>query len=83
MVSLRLKVDTILGMVCVKCGFSDKRALEIDHVNDDGAEDRRKGSKNRATLHRRVIANPVRYQRLCSNCNNIKEYERVNGVTVL
>ena len=35
-VKLRLSVLEKYGSKCVKCGFSDSRALQIDHVNGGG-----------------------------------------------
>ena len=32
----RLKVIDSLGGRCSRCGFNDVRALQIDHVNNDG-----------------------------------------------
>ncbi len=29
-----------MGNKCVKCGFSDPRALQIDHINGDGMDNR-------------------------------------------
>ena len=33
---VRAKALDHLGNVCVRCGFSDPRALQIDHVNGNG-----------------------------------------------
>lgn len=74
--SLEAKVDALLGSKCRNCGFADFRALAIDHINNDGKKDR--GARSR--LYRHVIKNPARYQRLCFNCNQIKEFERVHAV---
>lgn len=66
---------------CVQCGFSDIRALCLDHINDNGAEERLKlGSKNiagtRFATWVRKQGFPKGYQTLCANCNLIKEIER-------
>ena len=69
---------------CVRCGFNDPRALQIDHINDDGADQRREvgGSRTSAgtTFYRWLRRNkyPDGYQVLCANCNWIKEIERRN-----
>jgi len=68
-------------LACVLCGFSDERALCIDHINNDGAEHRRRVlGKNspdpRIYLWLRINHYPEGYQTLCSNCNTIKEVER-------
>jgi predicted restriction endonuclease len=72
----RVEVLKGYGNRCALCGFSDTRALVIDHVNDNGAEERR--NEKTEKFYRRIIANnfPPEYQVLCSNCNSIKEFER-------
>ena len=67
------------GKKCVVCGFSDERALAIDHINNDGYKDR-KLSKSISQIRRRVLDNLERYQILCFNCNQIKriEHEKEN-----
>jgi hypothetical protein len=72
----RQKVLLILGNKCCKCGFSDWRALQVDHINGCG-------SKNRLNRHRSmkdVVDHPEKYQLLCANCNWIKKYESPNEV---
>ena len=70
---LRAEVFQALGDKC-SCGFSDHRALQIDHRYGDGASERKKlGTSSR--FYRHVLANPKRYQLLCANCNWIKRYE--------
>jgi hypothetical protein len=66
---------------CDWCGFSDIRALCIDHVNNNGAEERRRlKDKTFAgrNFYKWLIDNnfPEGYQILCANCNLIKEIER-------
>ena len=36
----------ILGGVCVKCGFSDVRALQIDHINGGGFKAKKAVTRN-------------------------------------
>lgn len=76
---LRMKVLRALGGKCVYCGFSDFKALEIDHVEGGG-------NKEIRSLHRYAYLNHVlsevkkgsrKYQLLCSNCNSIKRYEKM------
>jgi predicted Zn-ribbon and HTH transcriptional regulator len=57
---------------CRTCGFSDWRALHIDHVNSDGKDERLPEHK----LYPKVRLQPERYQVLCANCNWIKRYEK-------
>lgn len=73
----RLEVISALGGKCVKCGFSDWRALQIDHVNSDGAWERTMQSRSISAFHNKVIRekDKGRYQLLCANCNWIKRYK--------
>jgi RNase P subunit RPR2 len=73
----RKQIVEHLGGVCAKCGFSDPRALQIDHINGGGHEKRMEG-QYWFILYRDVLAdvNRERYQLLCANCNWIKRFER-------
>ena len=65
------------GGKCAKCGFSDRRALQIDHINGGGKREMKKmGCSLAFYLH--IIKNnfPPTYQILCANCNWIKRFER-------
>lgn len=72
----RDKVIDAYGGGCCKCGFKDRRALHIDHVNGDGSIDRKKHG-TALQMVRRIIKNhfPPEYQILCANCNCIKMFE--------
>lgn len=70
----RIALLEFLGGRCVRCGFSDWRALQIDHVNGGGAVDRATG-RSQGYVAKRVRANPSRFQVLCANCNSIKRVE--------
>ena len=74
----RMAALETLGKVCVKCGFSDIRALQIDHMNGGGQKEiKRLGSRTK--LYKLVIQSVLnkenKYQLLCANCNWIKRYE--------
>lgn len=71
--NLRKACLQLLGIVCKKCGFSDERALQIDHVNGGGYAERLR--LNTHQLYQRVLAHPEDYQTLCANCNWIKAFE--------
>lgn len=66
---------------CVKCGFSDIRALQIDHINGGGNIERIKIWKNNGEkMWKNILSTPKdeirkRYQILCANCNWIKLVE--------
>jgi len=76
--NIRYRLIELLGSKCIRCGFSDPRALQIDHVNGNGAKDRK--SKDSYTMYRRMIkeiqSGSKEYQLLCANCNWIKRQER-------
>ena len=67
-----------LGGKCSHCDFNDSRALQIDHVNGNGADDRREFGEAMYTKNflKRVLASPGKYQVLCANCNWIKRAEQ-------
>lgn len=78
----RLRVIRILGGKCVRCGFLDHRALQIDHINGDGCNER--GNRGASYIVMAIIAlfrqnklDEIKrlYQLLCANCNWIKRYE--------
>jgi hypothetical protein len=65
-------------LVCAKCGFSDIRALTIDHIEGGGCKHRRElktgsGEGFYQWLKRNNF--PEGYQVLCSNCQLIKRME--------
>lgn len=64
------------GGVCARCGFSDIRALCIDHVNGGGNTERRTGDRGPSFILR-LVREPIspNYQILCANCNYIKAHE--------
>jgi hypothetical protein len=78
---LRLSVIDKLGRRCVRCGFEDVRALQVDHVNEDGSHHRQIVTKNNVNrLYREMLADTFgRFQVLCANCNWIKRFERGNN----
>lgn len=74
----RVEILERLGNKCVKCDFSDKRALQIDHINGGGSKERKEFGFN-SSYHKRILEsldnNENRYQLLCANCNWIKRAE--------
>jgi hypothetical protein len=72
----------VLGGKCNKCGYNqDWRALQVDHVNNDGNIERK--TKAPSLLFRQLILGLVdrsRYQVLCANCNRIKDDEERLGI---
>jgi len=78
----RAKVLEFLGGQCVVCGFSDTRALQIDHINGGGNKERRE-SPSCFSYWKKIMSTPSgKYQLLCANCNWIKRAsnEESNGL---
>ena len=74
---LRKAVLDLFGRKCRECGFDDIRALQIDHVQNDGALERKVfGRGGSRTFLRKVLKDTDgRYQLLCANCNAIKQLQ--------
>lgn len=64
------------GRTCVVCGFSDVRALTLDHIYGDGNEERRQVGET--GVYRLALQDyaPDRYRILCMNCQFIEHKER-------
>ena len=68
------------GNKCKRCGFSDKRALQIDHIKGGGTQERREKKITTsqsfwAIVIKSVLEKENKYQLLCANCNWIKRVE--------
>ena len=73
--SLKQQIYDKLGNSCCRCGFSDKRALQIDHVNGGGNQEHSE-IKNHLKFLKKVLEDADgNYQILCANCNWIKRIE--------
>lgn len=76
---IRQNLLDILGNRCVKCGFSDTRALQFDHINGGGTIERKKKFRNTTTMSAYYIKHPEEARKnlqvLCANCNWIKRFE--------
>ena len=77
----RLLLFEILGGAkCVRCGFSDIRALQFDHIYGNGCKDRRDRNLSGSDLIKYYSRNPEeakqKLQVLCCNCNWIKRWEK-------
>lgn len=76
--NIRKATIEALGGKCVRCGFDDARALQIDHINGGGSKERKerkyKGAFNKHVLES-FLEGEERYQLLCANCNWIKREE--------
>lgn len=73
---IRKEIIELLGGECVRCGFSDWRALQVDHINGGGCKERKKlKSKYYKYILQLLKTGNKDYQLLCANCNWIKKYE--------
>src|SRR5487761_1158780 len=86
---LKLKAFSVLGNICCKCGVSDIRCLQLDHIYGGGTKERIISNINGKVIntkadrtvcyYRWILKNPVlakeKFQLLCANCNWIKRYE--------
>lgn len=77
---IKKQVFDLLGNKCVCCGEDESAFLTVDHINNDGADHRRRltGDQHGGTLQ--VYADILKdvdyrskYQLLCANCNLAKE----------
>ena len=72
----RSNILLLLGNCCKTCGFSDKRALAIDHIDGGGNQDRKvKGGNYYYAVLKELRDGSNKYQLLCFNCNQIKKIE--------
>jgi hypothetical protein len=67
----RQKIIDGYGGKCACCGESNSKFLTVDHVNNDGAKERKSVGRNNETIFRKIIRLnfPPEYQLLCFNCN--------------
>jgi len=79
---VRSKIYDFFGNKCVKCSFSDSRALQLDHINGGGNQARKAGKHGLHDKFKMIKDDPdlarATFQLLCANCNFIKrdeEYE--------
>ena len=81
---LRKEIIRLLGGQCCRCGFSDERALQIDHIDGKNMNDHKTLGRLaylyavvRCIRFNRVYPMSKKvYQLLCANCNWIKRAER-------
>lgn len=67
-----------LMVYCIRCGFTDTRALQIDHINGGGRKEI--DSMRTWQYYKQILVAPLEevrknYQVLCANCNFIKKEE--------
>lgn len=76
----RIKVEILTyysngELACVQCGESRLAALSIDHLNNNGAEEKRRLGGAGLTTYYWLRRNnfPEGYQTLCMNCQFVKK----------
>ena len=75
-ISTKKSIIDFYGGSCIRCGFTDWRALQIDHINGGGHKELEIRSSNQ--IYKMIINGKLRkgdYQLLCANCNWIKRFE--------
>ena len=72
---LRIKVLDAFGRICVLCGFSDERALTLDHRLNNGAQERK--ALGERGVYRRALEpeNQGEYRMICMNCQFIERHK--------
>lgn len=79
--TFKIKMETLTkyGGICKCCGESEVKFLAIDHINNDGAKQRRelketKGGTGSFYYWLKRNNYPDGYQVLCHNCNMAKAF---------
>jgi len=70
----REKLFEMYGHECAICGFTDKRALTLDHKLNNGAEERKLLGERGVYRRAKSRHLPGEYQILCMNCQFIKRH---------
>lgn len=70
---LKARLRQRLGNKCIRCGFSDWRALQFDHIKGGVGRNRKTGWAYFKELETQCNAGEL--QLLCANCNWIKRFE--------
>lgn len=78
--SLNLKIDILTHygngkLACMKCNFSDIRALSLDHIDGSGNKEHKRYSNYSIYTRLKRKNYPKGYQTLCMNCQFIKREE--------
>ena len=77
--NLKMLVFDRLGNRCIKCGFKDYRAFQIDHIKGGGRKELEKIGRwkyYQYLLNLDIKTLKENYQLLCANCNQIKKFEK-------
>ena len=82
---IKKEITIFLGSKCNRCGFTDKRVLQVYHINGGGRRHFR--IKGRAYYMYIEILESLKkgeknYQLLCANCNFIEAIEKGYKTTI-
>ena len=69
---LKERLFEMYGHRCAICGFDDKRALTLDHINQNGNEERRLLGERGVYVRAVNEYRPDEYRTLCMNCQFIE-----------
>lgn len=73
-IKLRQQLLDIYGHKCAICGQSEFNFLTLDHINNDGAKEKRIVPQNHSILRKAIKEkDSSKYQILCMNCNHAKD----------
>lgn len=76
----KARIIAKLGGCCKRCGFSDHRALQFDHIDGGGAKERKSSGFDWWSWIKKLDLMQLpelegKIQILCANCNQIKKVE--------
>jgi hypothetical protein len=81
---LRDEVFEILGGArCIECGCDVRELLEVNHIEADGAHERKQLGKQPLSLYQDIRAarvDKMRYNVLCKVCNALHFVQTVRGI---
>jgi hypothetical protein len=75
---LRNRLFELYGHTCEICGFEDKRALTLDHIRQNGNEERKRIGERGVFRRARDNYLPEEYRTLCMNCQFIERHKNSN-----
>lgn len=75
---LKNQLFKMYGHECVLCGFADKRALTLDHINNNGNMERKELGERGVYYRARDNYLPNEYRILCMNCQFIERHKHAN-----
>lgn len=71
----RDRLLALYGTVCAICGFSDRRALTLDHIQRNGNAERAQFGERRVYAKALAEFRPDLYRTLCMNCQFVTRSE--------